>query len=1215
MYGKNFRIDVSASRQVNKYNTYMRDFQVFFNNLPPDFISSMELLSRITGEILYKIKEFADTKDKLKIYINHPELSHPISLPFMQSSEMTPMMLVNQISKVLQSNKKLALDNRLTFHTLLLKMPKGAGKRLNDFVVKKHSIVRVKDEKDSLCALRAIVIGKALADKDLVKYNTIRDIRNNLQTREAYKLALELNFPLHLAIGLEEIHIIECYLQDYQLIVIDSNALHQIVYMGEQKCKKIILYCHDNHFYVINSLNAFYSSKHFCFECKTPYSSKYETHPCNNVCKKCLNRLCSKSNSKIKCEFCGVRCSDELCFIRHLEKVCGKVKKCDKCNAFKTYKHNCNGKWCKYCNDNVDKLHKCYILREEDKQGKSKPFNGFIFFDYEALHDANQNHIPNLVVVRKICTKCLNEETCQDDCDDYIFNDNDSFCEWLFKQKHFIAIAHNCKAYDGYFIMQYIIKNLKPNEPLPECVLSGSKLLTIQFCGIKIIDSINFIPMALSKLPQTFGLTELKKGYFPHYFNILENQDYIGAYPDPSYYGVEYFQRKECDQFYKWYETTKDETFNLKQELLEYCKSDVDILAKASLIFRKLFMNLTKKDSADSGVDPFQCALTIASACHLVYRRNFMPKDSIALIPDFGYQHSESTSYKARIWLKHISVTKDLNILHALNGKEKQIDQYKLDGWCDATQTGYEFHGCVFHGCQKCYSPDTYNAILNETMGNTYERHLKRIEFLKSRISLVELWECEFDKMVKTDQCFKDFVKSEQSFHPPLNPRNALAGGRTNAIVLHYRGSAGYVDFTSLYPYVQKYGIFPIDHPTVITENFKDLSEYFGLVYCRVLPPQNLYLPVLPYHTNGKLMFPLCAACADNLCESCTHLPNERELEGTWVILEVLKALKKGYTVRKIFEVWHFDRKEQYNCETKEGGLFTKYVNTFLKIKQEASGYPNWVSTEEDKNLFIEEFYKHEGIILSKEIIMENSGKKALAKLMLNSQWGRYAMQSNKTQSKFITTCEDLYKVFLNKQFEVKDLIFPTDEVAIAFYENKKEMHWGSNQTNVVLAAFVTSQARLKLYSELEKLEDRVLYFDTDSIIYKKIPGQYEPVLGDYLGEFTNEIDEKDGHEIIEFVSAGPKNYAYTLNTGISYCKVKGFSLNCTAEKLINFERMKEIVCNENSSSTKVCQNTIVRDKKDWSLKTKTMDKVYRLVYDKRVIMSDLSTLPYGYKI
>ena len=45
-----------------------------------------------------------------------------------------------------------------------------------------------------------------------------------------------------------------------------------------------------------------------------------------------------------------------------------------------------------------------------------------------------------------------------------------------------------------------------------------------------------------------------------------------------------------------------------------------------------------------------------------------------------------------------------------------------------------------------------------------------------------------------------------------------------------------------------------------------------------------------------------------------------------------------------------------------------------------------------------------------------------------------------------------------------------------------------SHKTNVVIAAFTTAHARLKLYSVLESLQTRVLYFDTDSVTFKSEP-------------------------------------------------------------------------------------------------------------------------------
>ena len=172
-------------------------------------------------------------------------------------------------------------------------------------------------------------------------------------------------------------------------------------------------------------------------------------------------------------------------------------------------------------------------------------------------------------------------------------------------------------------------------------------------------------------------------------------------------------------------------------------------------------------------------------------------------------------------------------------------------------------------------------------------------------------------------------------------------------------------------------------------------------------------------------------------------------------------------------------------------------------------------------------------------------------------------------------------------------------------------MHIGSNQTNVVIAAFVTAQARLKLYSELRKIGKDLVYCDTDSVVY--IKGNYKPVIGDYLGMFTNEIDPKEGNEIIEFVSAGPKNYSFKLDTGITHTKVKGFDLNFSASLKIDFERIKEIVKNpEEKKTIALNQSNIKRNKNNWTVHTNNIEKIYRLVYDK-IILPDLTTVPFGY--
>ena len=66
--------------------------------------------------------------------------------------------------------------------------------------------------------------------------------------------------------------------------------------------------------------------------------------------------------------------------------------------------------------------------------------------------------------------------------------------------------------------------------------MNSAKILSLELPNIKFIDSMNFFPMALSNFPKTFGLNEMKKGFFPHFFNIQQNQIYEGYMPDKSYY-------------------------------------------------------------------------------------------------------------------------------------------------------------------------------------------------------------------------------------------------------------------------------------------------------------------------------------------------------------------------------------------------------------------------------------------------------------------------------------------------------------------------------------------------------------------------------------------------------------------------------------------------------------------------------------------------------
>ena len=153
--------------------------------------------------------------------------------------------------------------------------------------------------------------------------------------------------------------------------------------------------------------------------------------------------------------------------------------------------------------------------------------------------------------------------------------------------------------------------------------------------------------MALTDMPQAFWEIELAKGFFPHLYNRQENQSSgLKHLPDISFYNTDGMKPETRTKFLQWYDQHKLDPFDFQKELLRYCRSDVDILKKCCLRFRSLFMDLTKKENL-SGVDPLEKCITIASACNLVFRKNFLKNEAIAIIPLQAYRPSDKQSIMA----------------------------------------------------------------------------------------------------------------------------------------------------------------------------------------------------------------------------------------------------------------------------------------------------------------------------------------------------------------------------------------------------------------------------------------------------------------------------------------------------------------------------------------------------------------------------------------
>ena len=1169
--------------------------------------------------------------------------------------------LFDRLAQALNSNEQFEMDDSFQLSiTQVHHAPQGTGKprrgkpghpTMAMLTTNKRSVITITND-DELCCARALVVAKARVDQH-PKHNAIRKGEGPLQRILAWDLHREAKVPL----GPCSYDALTQFSQapslaGYQILLVDAARSFHITTFGALQDKQLILLHHQGHYDVITKLPGFFGSSYVCAHCWKPYNTEGH-HRCHKKkqCGACRQKECPDFQAAYprgqkatrRCQQCHRDFFGDTCFQMHLVKdstgkpasnsqstICSQRRRCPACRKQNVgldqiTKHRCHYIDCPSCHEYVDgETHRCFIQTAPKPQANKKkrkrttetvpedevpPLH--VFFDIEAMQPQEQ-HIANLVVaeteaddrpVRFVGEHCVRD-----------------FLEWLDTltlndTRQVNVLAHNFQGYDGYFVIhQYYGDNR-----IVEQLRNGCKLLEVKHDRLRFIDSLSFFQMPLSAFPKTFGLTELCKGYFPHKFNHPDHQTYVGPVPALDYYMPETLSPKDRQALETWHQQQRDKVFDFQHELVAYCQSDVRLLKEGCLTFKRLFETLT-------GFNPFE-HITIASACNRDLRMNRMIPNSIASEPVRGWRNSINQSRVALEWLTWCS--QEQTIQHAGNAGEVRIPTVGLfvDGYCHDTRTVYEFQGCFTHGCPTCYPNrhETHVRHFDRTLQDVYETTQQKIQRLKELgYTVVQMWECEWTRLKDTSSDIRSFVAQLQ-FTTPLNPRDAFCGGRTNAVKLYHHVTPTqkihYIDVTSLYPWVNKTCVYPKGHPRFIsTPGHTDIHQYFGLIQCQVLPPRELYHPVLPYRHDNKLLFPLCATCVQDEMPKrpwdrsveCNHTDQERVLTGTWCSPELNKAVELGYQVRYIYEVWHFDE----TCQ----GLFKDYVNTWLKIKQEASGWPEENMTEQDKQTYIDNYFEQEGIRLEYDKIEKNPGLRTLAKMMLNSMWGKFGQRLNKTQVQEFNDPQAFHRFLDTSTLDVRHVSVINDQLVEVHYQYQDEDIPVSPNLNIFVAAFTTCWARLRLYAALEPLGQRVLYYDTDSIIFLQDEGQPNPVLGDYLGDFTSELDNNDF--IVEFVSAGPKNYGYQTHKGHVECKVRGFHLNSEGKSQLNYNVMRQNVLDEIQKPQKQPRQTqvvkthqIVRDPKHYQIYTFPEYKQYQLVYDKRVVdPQTFLTYPYGYK-
>lgn len=1045
------------------------------------------------------------------------------------------------------------------------------------------------------------------------------------------------------------------------------------------------------HVRLITSFTSYYEKEYFCVRCWKGDQSK-KNHVCRGSCRGCGNTVtCIEDpiKGKTRCSDCGILCFNQSCMTLHKSsKNCEKWMgaRCSKCllpwSDGQRESHKCFVKYCKSCDLEYKVTpHHCCVkkldlnkMQEEDAVTKI-----FVFFDIETRQDVQINrgklmkHIPTLLISQTLCDYCLDPNTAEK------FNDECTVCgklenrfdgdlavklfgDWLFdmfanrieklskqrKEKMSIYVyAHNFMRFDGHFILDYLWSR-KFNGI--EIVMNGRKIMLIRLGMIKMVDSLCIFQQRLESLPASFGFQDIvKKGYFPYLYDRKENV-LKGNVPMPAIemFAPQFMKENAREKFLKWYQDHKKDTFNLEENRLAYCRNDVEILRRAILTYRNMFQEVT-------GIDPLTRRFTLPAIGLEYFRANMSESTKIGITPIAGYIPEINSSFVCSAWLDWEQKKLGYRI-----DREQQVGPYKADGLDWKTNTIYEFWGCLNHGCDKCVTDEEIASARKTTRSKLKEHMKQKLTFYEGKFNVIQRWEHDpWDSREMAVYVTKrSKVWSNIKQYGKEGIKESFFGGRVNFTKLSHVCESDerirYLDFLSLYPTVLFNSKFPVGHPIVITEDISEISAdcmpYFGFICCKILPPEKLNLPVLPTRIDRKLFFTCCSKCAvekdQDMRESCKHSDEERSLKGIWTTAELTLALEKGYIFLEVYAVYHF--------ESWDDGIFKDYIRTWLKVKQESSGWPDSTIGSNDqesrllRNEYLNKWFNDFGILLDSSAIQKNPAKRSMAKLKLNSLWvshvliyymnhikflrvsqGKFGQRRNLTQTAICFDKATLDEVINPDRGDIvicNELEIGQEGLQISYkFANEEDAHEG--MTSYQLVSFVTSYARVMLYKMMDQVETKggegsVLYYDTDSIIFVEKIGANLIETGETLGCMTDEVISETNDPGAYICRAGftaPKSYylVYKWSDGkeSTVIKVKGISLHSAAAKVLSEKSMNNLISEfpNTAKFIRVPQSLIYSTSKNCIVSAQT-SKMFRIVTGKRMMHDDGTSHPYGYK-
>ena len=786
-------------------------YRVEHNLRNVDILSIGSEIDAAFRNVVQPVLDGANANDMIGVTVQHEELQHgPIFLPYVRNDSFSSQTFTDRIYQVTQSNTEFLVDGVFSITMSVLKNTSGGmpvytavPALAEDARRRSKSLIEIKTTRND-CGHRAMYLAqyrrsnfyekrlwKSLINHaNLVNANLVNRVKQLIAEVNSTQAPHVIHFEREM-----DLHDIAAYARHLNITVVlhqlndgqqSRNAtLLSVVNKQDDIPPEKYLYLEllrygadKTHYNVITSISGYLKSEKFCVTCM---KGVWRSHKCG--CNGCGQAVACIVTRKKKCLSCGTHCNSDACYDVHVTTDrCTSSWMCKLCEVSCVVrdkeKHRCLTYRCKDCQMTYTRSpHHCYLKPLPDKESEANIIT--VAFDIESMFKnvtneagvVEEHHIPVLLCAMIVCSKCYKQdnvraqdfdgsylpvkEGCCEDCMEYRKEFNGECCVKDFSEYVYDVLsprakqlkaklrvfAHNLGSYDGRWILRDIV-----SRDIDSCkiVMQGNRILCIDIGNVRFQDSLNFFNCPLKSLPSTFKFDcRLHKGEFPWAMSTPENQNYVGPNPPINAYGYDRMKPADQEALRSYYETVKDRTdFNFQEEMLKYCRMDTEILLIAVQEFCKSFKEV-------AGFNCIETYFTLPSIAYATYRRKFLHPATIGLTPIADYSKSRIDSRLSNIWLDWVEENDPLIEL----AREQRIGTRYADGYHHEGHTIYEFNGCYFHGCPRCYphDRDVPHDHLKRSPNELYEAYrqkciyYEKLKQIREPLTVVAMWEKDFE--------------------------------------------------------------------------------------------------------------------------------------------------------------------------------------------------------------------------------------------------------------------------------------------------------------------------------------------------------------------------------------------------------------------------------------------------------------------------------------